>query len=493
VRRTRLYLGVAVAAMMTSGLVVATAGPVTSTPLGARAHIRLRPMLYRRFLSATQVPTEATCIAKFTEPCYTPLQLERAYNEEPLFHRGITGTGETIVIVDSFGAPTIRPDLTTFDATFHLTAPPSFRIIQPAGVVPPFNPKTTTMVGWAGETTLDVEYSHAVAPGANILLVETPTSETEGVTGFPAIVAAENYVINHHLGGVISQSFGATEETFPSATSLLSLRSAIINAYRNGVTMVAAAGDAGATTYQDTGSLYYTSPVTSWPPSDPLVTAVGGTELHLNTAGTRTSPDSVWNDTYNSAFDAKFFNTAGPLPEAGGGGVSSVFARPFYQSGVATVVGGRRGVPDISMSASCSGSVITYFSAPGTPAGYYYACGTSEATPEFAGIVALADQVAGRPLGLINPALYQLSAEHAPGIVDVTQGNNTVTFTQQDKSYTVKGYAARPGYDLASGVGTITAAKFVPELASAARVHYPNVGSSSSGGAAGGLHGLMTT
>ena len=73
------------------------------------------------------------------------------------------------------------------------------------------------MTGWGGETTLDVEYAHTIAPGANILLVETPVSETEGVTGFPQIVAAENYVLKHHLGDVISQSFSATEQTFTGA------------------------------------------------------------------------------------------------------------------------------------------------------------------------------------------------------------------------------------------------------------------------------------
>ena len=86
----------------------------------------------------------------------------------------------------------------------------------------------------------------------------------------------------------------------------------------------------------------------------------------------------------------------------------------------------------------------------------------------FAGIVALTDQVAGHSVGFINPALYALSAEHAPGLVDVTKGNNTVSFTQNGTLYTVQGYSARPGYDLASGVGTVNAALFVPELARAA-------------------------
>jgi len=92
-------------------------------------------------------------------------------------------------------------------------------------------------------------------------------------------------------------------------------------------------------------------------------------------------------------------------------------------------------------------------------------CGTSEATPLFAGIVALADQVAHHPLGLINPALYAMSARHDPGLVDVTTGNNTAAFSQNGRKYTVRGFSAGPGYDLASGVGTVNAAEFVPELA----------------------------
>ena len=103
----------------------------------------------------------------------------------------------------------------------------------------------------------------------------------------------------------------------------------------------------------------------------------------------------------------------------------------------------------------------------GGPPGFYIVCGTSEATPLFSGIVAIADQYAGHDLGVINPALYQMSASRGPGIVDVTSGNNTVTFTQKGKVHTVVGFHALPGYDLASGVGTVNAALFVPELAAA--------------------------
>jgi subtilase family serine protease len=121
------------------------------------------------------------------------------------------------------------------------------------------------------------------------------------------------------------------------------------------------------------------------------------------------------------------------------------------------------------MSGACSGTVLIYTSFAGEPTGWQPICGTSEATPLFAGIVALAEQVAHHSLGLINPALYALAAAHAPGLVDITQGGNTVSFTQNHRRVTVPGFRARPGYDLASGVGTIDAARFVPELARAAR------------------------
>jgi subtilase family serine protease len=381
-----------------------------------------------------------------------------------VYANGVTGKGATIVIVDSFGSPTISHDLSVFDKTFHLPAPPSFKVIQPAGKVPAYNPDNSDMVGWAGETTLDVEYAHTVAPGANILLVETPVSETEGVHGFPQIVKAEEYVISHHLGDVISQSFSATEQTFPDKASVEALRGAYKLADRDKVTVLAASGDSGAADVGLDQTTYYLHPVTSWPDSDPLVTGVGGTQLHFNAQGQATAP-TVWNDTYNKATNEFAAGNAGPNPLAGGGGLSVFFSRPWYQNGVANVVGDHRGVPDVSMSGACDGSVDTYSTFGGQPAGWSPACGTSEATPLFAGIVALADQLAGHSLGLINPALYQLSAEHAPGIVDVTSGNNTVSFSQGGKEHTVRGFAARPGYDLASGVGTVNAEYFVPELA----------------------------
>src|SRR5437763_616302 len=184
-----------------------------------------------------------------------------------------------------------------------------------------------------------VARAHVFAPGANILLVETPVSETEGVHGFPQMIKAENYVIKHHLASVISQSFGATENTFKTRKSLFALRSAFKLAAKSGVTVLAASGDTGSTDYKLNGADLYPFRVNSWPSSDPLVTSVGGTQLNLDDAGSRLLPDVVWNDRSG----------------AGGGGLSHIFARPTYQSAVSVIVGSHRGTPDVSLSAAVDG------------------------------------------------------------------------------------------------------------------------------------------
>ncbi|HEX9033327.1 MAG TPA: hypothetical protein VF834_15925, partial [Streptosporangiaceae bacterium] len=114
---------------------------------------------------------------------YVPAQIRAAYFLNPLLRAGVDGRKQSIVIVDSFGSPTIAHDLAVFDRHFKLPAPPALKIIHPAGPIPPFKP-TSTRLGWAAETTLDVEWAHVMAPAARIVLVETPTSENEGTSGF---------------------------------------------------------------------------------------------------------------------------------------------------------------------------------------------------------------------------------------------------------------------------------------------------------------------
>jgi subtilase family serine protease len=456
--RHQIFGAVAGAAGLAALGVLGT-GPVSAAAVPGPAHAGrvavARPYAIRFGNTRwAQPPTTSQCLQATGFACYRPSQFQQAYNLNPLYASHLNGQGRTIIIVDSYGSPKIKQDLAAFDAGFHLPAPPHLTVLQPAGKVPPFNPKNSAMVGWAQETSLDVEYAHAMAPGASIVLLETPVGETEGTVGFPQIVAAENYAVNHHLGDVISQSFGATEETFPSASSILRLRSAFKNAAAHHVTVLAGAGDQGVSNYRVNGTTLYTRRVNSWPSTDPLVTSVGGLQLHLNSKGDELLPDNVWNETY-------LFGTA----VAGGGGQSAVFRRPAYQNSVRRVVGLRRGTPDISLSAAVNGGALVFMSFGGLPGpGYYIIGGTSEATPEFAGIVAIADQAAGHDLGLLNPRLYAIGSG-APGLPDVTVGDNTVTFSQNGHTDTVPGYDAVRGYDMASGLGSVNAAKLVAELA----------------------------
>ncbi|MGH3275303.1 MAG: S53 family peptidase [Streptosporangiaceae bacterium] len=438
---------------------IASAGAVAALSLGLACGAAGSPVSAARSAAARDhaIPSHTASPAPGAgQPpagALSPAQLAAAYNLGPLRQRGIDGTGQTIVIVDSFGSPTISADLASFDSAFGLRAPASLQVIQPAGPVPAYQ-ANSTRAGWAAEATMDVEWAHAMAPAASIVLVETPTAETEGITGFPQIVTAEDYVLHHHLGQVISESFGATEETFSSPAQLIALREPFELAERDHVTVLAASGDDGASGQTSDMRTVYRRPVVEWPASDPLVTAVGGTQLSLEARGQRQAPDVGWNQ--------------------GGGGRSAIFARPSYQDGVASVTGGQRGIPDISMDASCTSPVAIYASFPGG-GGWQASCGTSLATPLLAGIVALADQVAGHSLGLINPALYKMSAAHSAGITDILAGDNTAYLSPDGTpgdgtsgggtSQMVPGFRAAPGYDLATGTGTVNAAFFVPELA----------------------------
>jgi len=435
-------------------LVIATA--VTQVPAGSGARAataaattaRPIPAVSGHFDARVQGGPLSTsrCVTQLHIRCYSPLQYRAAYDLDPLYARGVTGAGRTIVVVDSFGSPTIQHDLQVFDAAWGL--PDTTVDVVRAGAVPPFDPADKDMAGWAGETTLDVEYAHAIAPDARIVLAETPTAETEGVTGFPDMMEAEKRLVDADVPDVVSQSFDATENTFPGFdrgdfSSLLSLRGAFVDAAAHGVTVLAASGDDGAANARLDGSALFARPLDSWPSSDPLVTSVGGTRLTLDDSGRRLAPDAVWNDGYG----------------AGGGGLSAVFRRPYFQNRVRGVVGARRGTPDLSATAAVDGGAWVYAGYQPAQEGWHVIGGTSEATPLFAGVVALADQAAGRRLGNLNPLLYTLGAGRRAGrngIVDVTAGDNGFQG--------VAGYPAGPGYDLASGLGTFDGTKLVDAL-----------------------------
>ncbi|MFI6357936.1 S8 family serine peptidase [Streptomyces sp. NPDC050743] len=441
-----LAASAATAALVAAGLAtVSSAGATTAAPAGV-PHTFAQPAIAGHALVhgvASPLPI-AQCQSKWHIACYNPLQYRTAYNLNPLYKKGITGKGRTIVIVDSFGSPTVQHDLDVYSKHFGL---PSTKVqVVKWGHVPKFDPKNSDMTGWAGETTLDVEMAHAVAPGAKIVLVETAVAETEGTTGLPEMMSAEKSLIDHGVGDVISQSFGATENTFPGFgkgdfSSIKKLRYAFEAAQRKHVTVLASSGDGGATDLKADGKTYYNKRVNSWPSSDPLVTSIGGTQLHLNDKGERVKPDSVYND-YG----------------AGGGGQSHVFTRPAFQDGVKNVVGTRRGTPDISMAAAVDGGAWIYSSYDPTATGWDVSGGTSEASPLFSGIVALADQAAGHRVGNINAALYTLLKQKNPGVLDVNDGT--------DNTYQgVKGYKAVGGYDMATGVGTLDALRLAQALA----------------------------
>src|SRR5713101_7339531 len=148
--------------------------------------------------------------------CYAPADIAAAYGVDGLHTAGVTGTGQTIVIVDSYGSPTALQDLQFFSNTFGLPDP-DLTIIHPTGT-PTFSiAMHGIQAGWAFETSLDLQWAHAMAPNAKLVLIAANPAETEGVQGFPSIFSGEQYAIAHYPGSVISQSFAVTEQSFNAA------------------------------------------------------------------------------------------------------------------------------------------------------------------------------------------------------------------------------------------------------------------------------------
>ena len=376
--------------------------------------------------------------------CYTPHQFRVAYGAESLYERGLTGAGQTVVDIVSYGSPTLQQDMQVFDQQFNLP-PVNLQILSPLGTVP-FDPNNKDMAGWASETDLDVQIIHAIAPGAKIIVMTSPVDEVEGTSGLPQFLQLEQQVVSQHLGNIISQSWGASEVTLNNSQG----RSEIAQwdafykqaTTQDGITFFSSSGDNGATDYSDLHASKL-SPIatTSFAPDDPWVTATGGTSLIRQ--GNSTS-EVAWNQS--------------------GGGFSQFFSEPSYQQTLPTSdqseLKGRRGVPDVSADADPLTGLVFYENGTWTLAG-----GTSAAAPLWSGLMAIADQMAGKGLGFIDPTLYKLamSNRYAQDFHDITSGNNSA----HSNGVNVSGYNAVTGWDPITGLGSPNAANLLPDLVNA--------------------------
>jgi subtilase family serine protease len=431
---------------------------------------------YQLLSASTTPPSEAACFA-VGRRCFTPSSMQNSYDLPPLYAAGDEGQGVTIAIIDSLGNPNMASDLANFDTQMGLphmcgepgqacgAGIPTFQHVywngQTQVKAPPPGSNGTGLQarnGWTLETSLDVEWAHAMAPLANIINVTTSPAETQGVQGFPAMMNAEQYIVDHHEATVITQSFGATEEGFGSTQALLNLRHAFISAAANGVTVLASSGDGGSANSKKTpvkNPITVPYPTVNWPASDPLVTAVGGTYLCTDpvTGMGVDNTDPPANCQNQSEREIGWIDSTG--------GFSHVFATPSYQDTLPsgpTTIGTMRGVPDVAFQASSRTGPLVYDTGAGA-GGWFIVGGTSCSAPQFAGLVAIADQIAGHGLGQINPTLYSLAnASYGTYFYDVATGNN-----QADPS--IPGYQATMGWDPVTGLGTPNAATLVPALA----------------------------
>ncbi|MGZ4872006.1 MAG: S53 family peptidase, partial [Candidatus Angelobacter sp.] len=348
-------------------------------------------------------------------------------------------------IIDAFGSPTIDADLAAFDTLFGIPAPPSFQQIHMPGSTP-FDPTNQDQVGWAGEIALDVQWSHAIAPGASIILVAAASDS------FEDILAAQNYAIDNRLGSVISESFGASELGLGASADGLAIIAANEESYKRArnakIGTFVSAGDNGVAG-RFNGVIQR---VPQYPATSTFVTTVGGTNLFFGST-TAANPNGtyqgelVWNDGFG----------------AGGGGISSLFELPNFQqhlpkSSLATL-SGHRGYPDIAYNAGVVGGVLVHDGvlAP-SPTAFFLFGGTSAGAPQWAAVASIANQVAGHPLGLLNKRIYKLGRQGTLStfLHDVTLGDNGFAG--------VTGFLAAPGWDLATGWGTPNVG-FVQQLA----------------------------
>jgi subtilase family serine protease len=453
-------LKVKLAAVFAASATVATLGVGAVSPAGASApqphRVIVKPLIHRVNINPNKVTFSCQSnpidFSNGSPRCYQPSQIQRAYDVTPLLRDGKDGRGRTIVIVDAFDQPFIRTDLNIFNRTFDLKKA-NFHKIAPQGV-PAFDINDANQVGWAEETTLDVLWAHAIAPGAKIELVQAKSNQDAD------ILAATQFAIDHHLGDVLSQSFGEAEQCMDPAIASAQHRM-FAQAKRQHWTVFASSGDSGAAQPACSGDGAVLA--ASTPASDPFVTGVGGTTLNANGVTGAYIGETAWTEVFGCnppAVDVSDVNCSG-------GGFSTLFKKPDFQNGL--VPGPARGVPDVAYNAGVNGGVLTHCAvcnltiglAPNDPTFFLFG-GTSAGTPQWSAIAAIADQVAHHRVGDINPTLYRLArrpSSYAANFHDVTTGNNTVA------ELGGFGYRAGPGWDAVTGLGTPNAAHLVRRLA----------------------------
>ncbi len=416
--------------MLSGGLTVVPPPGLSAVTVGGRVDLAVTPVAgvstpdYVE-LDADPSATPAGTLAPFATAAatgFTPARMRHAYGVDAVTFGSVQGdgTGQTIAIVDAYNDPDIQSDLKVFDAAFDLAAPPSLKVVNQSGGTS----LPATDADWAGEIALDVEWAHAMAPGANILLVETASDDTDD------LIAGVNYARSATGVSVVTLSWGGSEfESFSgggeSATQTAYDADFTTPAGHRNVTFVAAAGDSGA------------RDGVQWPASSPNVLSVGGTTLTTADDGTYES-ELGWAGTSS--------------------GASTVETRPAYQKGVVTQSATYRTAPDVSFDADPNTGASIYDTYDfGTATPWLTVGGTSLAAPSVAGLVAVADQgrtlAGGAPLDGVADTLPKLYGLPAATFHDVTSGNN--------------GFAAGVGYDLVTGRGSPLANQLLPRLAAA--------------------------
>jgi subtilase family serine protease len=423
-------------------------------------------------------------------PCgYQPSDIASAYNLNPLYQAGLDGRGETIAIVDAFGSTTIKQDAAAFAAAMGL--PPVDLTVIGTPTSSNFDPDANK-AGWATETTLDVEWVHAVAPGAKIILVVTPTNSFDDL--FAGIVTA----INQHGVVAVSNSWGGVEiGTSPpirqSTDSIFKLAGA------KGISVNFSSGDSG----DEAVNLGFAD--VDWPASSPFVTAIGGVSLALD-HNKHVLFQTAWGNNITEIADTVALGSPPIDPPnsegfdfGGGGGTSDVYAQPAFQRGLG---GQRRLVPDISWLADpFTGVEIIFTADAGGDLGIEVIGGTSVACPMFSGLWGIANQRAGHPLGQAAPFLYDLpnnaitdvravSSDAVTGVIsdsagtsnysaselaEPLQGVQTFVSALYNSPFSTRWFVltfgtdstlqAGPGYDLATGLGTPNGVEFVEAFA----------------------------